>query len=123
MVRRAVVLSTGSLLVLMGLGTAVPASAQDLCVAAAGEVRQQEGSASCQAAGTGSVAVVIGHESVAIAVGGNDRAIVVGDHSYAIAAVGDGNTAIVVGDGSCAQASGGGSTVVVRGDGIRDCPE
>lgn len=116
--RRAMIMSTCSLVGVLGVGTADPASAQDVCVAAAGDVRHQDGTPTCQADGRGSVAVVIGGESTALAIGGDGNvAIVIGAHSYGIAAVGDGNTAIVVGDGSGAVAAqGDDNTARVIGD-------
>jgi hypothetical protein len=121
---------------LLGVQTAAAATA-NICVATNGEVRVQEGTAFCDASGTGSVAIAKGDGSSATATGGNQNlALVIGDGStafagggdnntatvhgdggQALAQLGDNNTATVTGDNSTAQAFGNNNTATVTGDG------
>ena len=90
---------------LLGVQTAAAATA-NICIATNGEVRVQEGTAFCDASGTGSVAIAKGDGSSATATGGNqNRALAIGDGSTAFAGGGDNNTATVYGDSSPALAS------------------
>jgi hypothetical protein len=88
-----------------GASPSTAARGQNLSVAANDQTRVQKGTARATAAGTGSVAIVIGSGSSAFAGNGdNNRAFVFGDNSEALAGNGDGNKAIVVGDFSHATA-------------------
>lgn len=73
----------------------VSANPTDKCVAANGEVRMQQGTATCEATGRGSVARVQGTTSTAVADGDHNMATVTGDGSTATASNGEGNTATV----------------------------
>jgi hypothetical protein len=103
------------------LVSVVPAGAAspDLCVAANGEVRVQQGTSTCEANGQGSVARAMGTSSFAATINGDhNRATASGDGSSAIAGNGDSNTATVRGDGSRAEAAyGDNNTATVSGDG------
>src|SRR5512143_233476 len=77
----------------MALGAQSAAAAPNICVAANDDVRVQKGAATCNAIGTGSVALANGYRSSATATGGDhNRARAIGDDSSAYA-VGDNNTA------------------------------
>src|SRR4051812_28295633 len=100
--------ATGALVAvaaLGGFGVQVAHAAQNVCVAANDSLRHVSGTATCEAAGIGSVAVVVGDGSAASATGDHSRAQVIGDSSSAVAFLGDGNVATVHGDGSRSVAS------------------
>src|SRR5215204_2020083 len=79
------------------------AAPKDHCVAAGGETRVEQGTATCTASGTGAVAHVKGEGSSATATGDHNKARVNGDDSVALATEGTNNTATVTGDNSEAQ--------------------
>src|SRR5687767_12195067 len=94
-VRRAVAVSV------LVAAVCVPAAQADtdICVAANGEVRHQSGTATCEANGTGSVALAHGANSSAEAINGDaNHSLVHGNDSSAYTGGGDGNVAIVRGD-------------------------
>jgi len=93
---------------LAGLCLAPAADASpSLCVAAAGEVRHQSGTAICEATGTGSVAFVLGDGSEARAIDGDfNRAMVRGDGSLP----GQAGAAITTPRRPSATATGGGAS-------------
>jgi hypothetical protein len=111
-----------ALLTFAGVAAETAGAAPSMCVAANGEVRHKSGTATCNAAGKGSVAIAKGDFTNAyagIAVEGDDRnkAKAFGDSSNAAAFGGDGNTATVRGDNSQAYAGDGdGNTAAIRGD-------
>ena len=123
---RSLVLGTALLVSVAVIGApSASAAKKSVCVAANDDVRHQSGSASCEAFGTGSIALAVGEDSTATATGGNrNKARVIGDDSSAEAGTllgrgeGDGNTAFVRGDDSDAFAGrGDNNTATVNGDG------
>lgn len=115
--------AASTLLFGVGVATATP----DLCVAANGEVRHQAGTATCEANGTGSIAIAKGGESIATATERDrNKALAFGDASSAEAIGGTGTKAIATGDGSIALAAavaGNGNTLIASSDGqhyVRD---
>ena len=89
---------------------AVPAgAASDQCVAVNGAGRTQKGTATCEASGTGSVAIAKGAASSATATGGDhNTAMALADNSAAVIVDGgNNNTAIASAEGSQAFAGGG----------------
>ncbi len=99
----------------------VAGAATDNCVAANGAVRHQSGTATCEANGTGSIAMAHGANSEAEAINGErNHSRAHGDNSDAYTGNGDGNTAAVFGDGSSATAATDGCTAVAVGTGVID---
>jgi hypothetical protein len=93
------------------LGAQAASAAGTVCVAANDEVRVDMGTATCEAEGTGSVAIATGEDSTAWALAGDwNRAIAGGDGSEATAGFGDNNTATATTEGCEAIAEGGGQT-------------
>ena len=92
-------------------------AATDICIAANGEVQVQKGTATCEAAGQGSVAIAKGEGSLAVANAGNhNTAKALGEGSTAFAQGGDHNTATASGDGSQAHIFGTNNTAIASGD-------